>query len=74
MKKKKIIWGFLYMTTIASACGFIANGVFWYYQQLTPFLISFNVMMGGAIAGLTGYVIAMVSFLLHRKIKGGSRK
>lgn len=57
----------LFVFGIFSVCGFIANGVFWYWQQVFP-NISFNVVLGGGMAGLIGFGIgATVVFISQQQ-------
>lgn len=57
------------ITAIGLMGGFICNGIFWSYQQLMPFKVSFNILVAGFLSTLTGYMIAIYEILLKELLK-----
>jgi hypothetical protein len=59
---------------IGCLCGFITNGVFWYYQQASIFTISINIVIAGFIAGLTGYIIGKFEVYIQNGVEKETQK
>ena len=71
MKKKRNISLFYFISYaigLGIFCGFFANGLFWYYQQTSPFNVSFNIILSGGAAGLLGSLITIITVILSKKL------